>query len=73
MSPETLARRVLSRLRAGSIVLLHDGDPGTLRAQRESTVLALPLILREGRARGFRFIGLEEALAARLPGRVDAS
>lgn len=60
-SPEALARRVLRCIRPGSIVLLHDGDPETLQARRENTVRALPLILGEGTARGYRFVSLEEA------------
>jgi peptidoglycan/xylan/chitin deacetylase (PgdA/CDA1 family) len=39
------------RVRPGSIVLLHDG--GGVRWQ---TVAALPAIVRQLRARGFRFV-----------------
>lgn len=49
--PRAIARNVVSAVRPGSIVLMHDA--GGNRAQ---TVAALPLIVRRLRARGFRFV-----------------
>ncbi len=52
---ERIARRVLARVRSGSIVLLHDG-----RGQREETVKALPLILAGLRQRNLRCVTLPQ-------------
>lgn len=43
-NPERIARRVLTRIRGGDIVLLHDGHQ-TPGARRTSALKALPLIL----------------------------
>jgi peptidoglycan-N-acetylglucosamine deacetylase len=56
--PRAIAERVLRRLRPGSIILLHDGEPTRTRAARENTVRALPQILDGGCAAGFRFVPL---------------
>ena len=53
--PDSIARRVLSRVRPGSIVLLHD-LPRTARA--------LPMIIDGLRRRGFRFRTVRERPAA---------
>ena len=45
-----VARRVLDHVRAGSIVLLHDGLDGRVDADRSVIVEALPLILEGLRA-----------------------
>jgi peptidoglycan/xylan/chitin deacetylase (PgdA/CDA1 family) len=55
---------VVSRVRPGSIVLLHDG--GGLRWQ---TVAALPVIVRRLRARGFRFVTVPRMMRLAPPFR----
>ena len=50
--PERIARNVLNGLRPGAIILLHDGPDNA------ATTLALPLILKEASARGYRFVSL---------------
>jgi peptidoglycan/xylan/chitin deacetylase (PgdA/CDA1 family) len=60
-APE-IARAVLEGARAGSIILLHDGDSDGKRDRRE-TVAALPLIIEGLRERGLRVAALSELLA----------
>lgn len=50
-----IAVRVLTRVRPGSIVLMHDGG-----GDRGETVAALPAILRALQLRGYRFLTLDE-------------
>ncbi|WP_410784723.1 polysaccharide deacetylase family protein [Kribbella sp. C-35] len=49
----TIARRVLTKVRSGSVILLHDGG-----GNRSQTVAALPTILRTLKARGYVFYPL---------------
>lgn len=56
--PERVARRVLSGVRAGSIVLLHDGD-----RRPEAVVAATAAILDGLEQRGLRPVGLSTLLA----------
>lgn len=48
-----IARRVLAKVRPGSVILLHDGG-----GNRSQTVAALPAILRTLKARGYDFYPL---------------
>ncbi|MEU4394430.1 polysaccharide deacetylase family protein [Kribbella sp. NPDC023855] len=48
-----ITRRVLTRVRSGSVVLMHDGG-----GNRSQTVAALPTILRTLKARGYTFYAL---------------
>ncbi|MBZ5534332.1 MAG: polysaccharide deacetylase family protein [Acidobacteriia bacterium] len=50
---EEVARRVLKKIRPGNILLLHDSDGPSLEADRQRTVDALRIIIRELKARGF--------------------
>ncbi len=59
-----IARRALKDARAGSIILLHDGD-STGRNERSKTVAALPLIIDGLLKRGLRIAPLSELLLAR--------
>ena len=57
-----IVRRVLDRVRNGTIVLLHDAkydDPGEDRSQ---TVRALPEIIRGLKSRGYRLVTLPELI-----------
>lgn len=53
-----IAARVLAGVRPGSIVLLHDGDGYDPDGDRTQTALALPLVIRGLRERGFAFSAL---------------
>jgi peptidoglycan-N-acetylglucosamine deacetylase len=59
-----IVSNVVPRVRPGSIVLLHDG--GGVRWQ---TVAALPVIVRQLRARGFRFVTVPELMRVAPPWR----
>ena len=56
--PDEIVRRVLDGMRAGSILLLHDGDGYDEDGDRMQTAEALPRIIDGLRARGFRFVTL---------------
>lgn len=59
-SPQRIARTVLNQATPGGVALFHDGG-GT----RRNTVAALPIILRELKARGYRFVTVPELLHMR--------
>jgi peptidoglycan/xylan/chitin deacetylase (PgdA/CDA1 family) len=52
---ELIRRRVRSRLCPGAIILLHDGDGYEPAGDRWQTATALPGIIRDVRAAGYRF------------------
>jgi peptidoglycan/xylan/chitin deacetylase (PgdA/CDA1 family) len=63
--PRRIARRVLSRARPGSIVLLHDAPTLKKRlTDRSATVEALPLILEGLRAKGLLCVTLSNLAKA---------
>ena len=53
-----IARRAITGLDAGDILLLHDGDGYDAVGDRTQTAVALPLIIDGLRGRGFRFCTL---------------
>jgi len=55
---DEIVKRSLDGLRAGSILLLHDGDGYDANGDRTQTAEALPRIIEGLRARGFRFVTL---------------
>lgn len=55
-----IVRRSVAGMRAGSILLLHDGDGYDPEGDRRQTAEALPLIIDGLRARGFRFATLPD-------------
>lgn len=59
-----IAREVLRRAVAGSIILLHDGDSEGKQDRRE-TVMALPLIIEGLLERGLHIVPLAEMLPER--------
>jgi peptidoglycan/xylan/chitin deacetylase (PgdA/CDA1 family) len=56
-----IVRRVMAKLRAGSIVILHDGSPWG-EADRDQTVEALEAILGGAADRGLRAVTVRELL-----------
>ncbi|MDO8916054.1 MAG: polysaccharide deacetylase family protein [Coriobacteriia bacterium] len=52
-----IVRRVVGAVRPGAIVLLHDGG-----GERNQTIAALPGIITTLKARGYRFVTLDEML-----------
>jgi peptidoglycan/xylan/chitin deacetylase (PgdA/CDA1 family) len=61
--PAALARKVLARVRPGSIIDLHDGLDGNVLADRTVLVRALPLILDGLEARHLRAVRLDVLLS----------
>jgi peptidoglycan/xylan/chitin deacetylase (PgdA/CDA1 family) len=57
-----VAADVLERVKPGSIILLHDGIDGTVRADRSVLLSALPLIVDGLRQRGLEPVRLDELL-----------
>ncbi len=62
LDAERIARNVLKNARAGSIILLHDGD-SQRRRDRKETVQALPSIINGLRERGLCVVPLSQLLA----------
>ena len=58
-----IARDVLRRASAGSIILLHDGD-SEAKEDRQQTIAALPLIIEGLRARDLHIVPLRQLLAS---------
>ncbi len=56
--PSEIARRALAGMRAGSILLMHDGDGYNAEGDRMQTAEALPSIIRGLRDRGYPFVTL---------------
>lgn len=57
---QRIANRIINQATPGGVALMHDG--GGTRAQ---TVAALPIVLRELKARGYRFVTVPELLRLR--------
>jgi peptidoglycan/xylan/chitin deacetylase (PgdA/CDA1 family) len=57
-----VAADVLSRVKPGSIILLHDGIDGNVHADRSVLLTALPLILEGLQQRGLHPVRLDELL-----------
>ncbi|MBI4295697.1 MAG: glycosyltransferase [Chloroflexi bacterium] len=72
-SPETLAKQIVAQAGPGKIVLLHDGhEPGRDdETDRSLTVRALPLIIEQLRADGYRFVTVPELLDVPAYGALD--
>jgi peptidoglycan/xylan/chitin deacetylase (PgdA/CDA1 family) len=63
-SAKAIEQRVLARAGGGSIILLHDGLETKPFPQRQSTVQALPDIIRGLQARGYTFVTIPELISA---------
>ena len=50
-----IARNVLRKVRAGSIILLHDGDDKVMGADRGQTVIATESLIRRYKDKGYEF------------------
>jgi peptidoglycan/xylan/chitin deacetylase (PgdA/CDA1 family) len=57
---QAIEQRVLAEVRAGSIILSHDGG-----GPRGETLAAYPYIIRQLRARGYRFVTVPQLLSYR--------
>ena len=67
-TPETFAREIVKETHPGEIILLHDGY-GTIHdtaaADKSLTVAALPLIIEQLQAKGYRFVTAPQLLNMR--------
>lgn len=61
-TPERIEQKVLSSVRPGSIILLHDGDETHHGSDRSQTVAALPIIIDTLRAEGYSFVTIPQML-----------
>jgi peptidoglycan/xylan/chitin deacetylase (PgdA/CDA1 family) len=68
--PSRIARDVLRRAEAGSIILLHDGDSEN-RSDRSATVAALPLIVEGLKEKGLRVAPLSQLLGGQGAAAAD--
>ncbi len=65
-TPKQIMKGIERRIRAnrkagrGSTILLHDGGPGTIAAERRRTVQALGSLLERGPAANYRFVTVGE-------------
>lgn len=57
--PSVVCNRIIKNTRAGSIVLAHDIHPGTIEA--------MPCVLKELEAKGFKFVTVSELIAMQTP------
>jgi polysaccharide deacetylase family sporulation protein PdaB len=60
---DVIVERTVSKVRNGSVILLHDGDGIARAASRAQTVEATRHIIRELLAKGFTFVPVNEILA----------
>ena len=58
----TIVSRVMDSVRAGSIILLHDGDDTNQGTDRSATLQALPGIIQGLRERGYEIVRLDKLL-----------
>jgi peptidoglycan/xylan/chitin deacetylase (PgdA/CDA1 family) len=64
-TPEMFAREIVRRTEPGGIILMHDGyglSHNTPKADKSLTVEALPLIIQQLQAKGYRFVTVPEIL-----------
>lgn len=59
---DRVKRRLLRKLKAGAIVLLHDGNAATGRGNRPVIIEVLPPLIETARERQLKFVTLPEAL-----------
>jgi peptidoglycan/xylan/chitin deacetylase (PgdA/CDA1 family) len=66
-TPESLTRKVLSRIKDGAILILHDSDsaPGAAKGSPSRVVEALPGILDGLKQRGLQVAPLEEIMSTK--------
>jgi peptidoglycan/xylan/chitin deacetylase (PgdA/CDA1 family) len=60
--PEVITKRIVSQVKSGSIILLHDGANIRIGESRLNTMKALGDIIRILKGRGYRFVRLDTLL-----------
>lgn len=61
--PDVIVQRVLSSVKPGSIILLHDGYNTSQGVDRSATLAAIPGIINGLRAKGYHIVRLDELLS----------
>lgn len=59
---DTIVSRTLDKVKSGAVILLHDGDGVASSAPRAQTVEAARRIIRELKAKGYKFVTVDEIL-----------
>ena len=59
-SSEKIAEKILSRVKAGSIIVLHDGLNLNHGVNRKNTIEALNIIIKKLKQKGYKFVSLTE-------------
>lgn len=60
--PDEIIKKILSEVKNGSIILLHDGDRLVRGADRRNIVKALPFIIESLQKKGYQFVTVSELL-----------
>jgi peptidoglycan/xylan/chitin deacetylase (PgdA/CDA1 family) len=60
---ETIEKKVVSQMRGGDVILLHDGGHRAMGADRAQTVMATENLIRRYKDEGCEFVTLEEMRA----------
>jgi peptidoglycan/xylan/chitin deacetylase (PgdA/CDA1 family) len=64
-TPEELAKEIVSKVKPGRIILLHDGygtNHGDAKSDKSLTVKALPIIIKELQSQGYRFVTIPQLI-----------
>lgn len=56
LSPETIAKNVITKIKPGQNILLHDGENTKEDADRSKTVAVLPIIIKTLKSQGYKFV-----------------
>ncbi|MGA2775784.1 MAG: polysaccharide deacetylase family protein [Candidatus Omnitrophota bacterium] len=62
ISPDEITKKILSGVKNGSIILLHDGDRLIKGANRRNIVKALPFIIESLQHKGYQFLTVSKLL-----------
>ena len=62
ISAENIAQRTLEQIKPGAIILLHDGEGLSSKADRSQTVAALRRIIPEMQKQGYHFVTVSTLL-----------
>ena len=66
-SPTQIEDKILSGLRGGDVILLHDGGHRHMGVDRSHTVAALERIITEGKQRGLEFVTVPRMMESKSP------
>ena len=61
-SPEYIGQKIATRVRGGSVILLHDGGHERMGVDRSKTVIAMDQIISRCKAEGYEFATIPEMM-----------